>query len=203
MPTPSGQISLNDMHTEAGGPSGSQCTFDDQDIRQLGHYYSPGGQMDFNQMRFKQKGVHNLVGTQGSASSTIPPSPVSSGSTTVSVGVRPVAGGYGSFAGSDTTYSGFGNSNAAKVLQIYRVNTQTTGTFGPADMIFASSPSAGNGGWGFVHVNSPAGNYYFYRTSGTYQLYGNTEQWLYSGTQPAHPSVVPFPTSGTFNFYTR
>tara|TARA_B100001093_G_scaffold305361_1_gene291226 strand:+ start:54 stop:659 length:606 start_codon:yes stop_codon:yes gene_type:complete len=201
MTTPSGQIDMNQMHLEAGGGSGTQCSLNDIDIRQLGFYYSPGGQMNFLQMRSKTRGYHNLVGTQGSASSSVPPSPVGPGSTTVQYGVRP--GSYGSFAGSDSTYSGFGNSTAGKTLQIYRINSQSTGTYGPADMIFASSPIAGNGGWGYVHVNSPAGNYYFYRTSGSYATFGSTEQWTYAGTQPANPSVIPFPTSGTFNFYTR
>ena len=34
MTTPSGTISLNDMHVEAGGTSGTTCSFDDRDIRQ-------------------------------------------------------------------------------------------------------------------------------------------------------------------------
>lgn len=44
----SGQISLNDLHVEAGGTSGSECTFNDSDIRGL-ISKSSGAQMSFNE----------------------------------------------------------------------------------------------------------------------------------------------------------
>ena len=44
----SGAISLNDMHVEAGGASGTQCTINDADIRGLISKGS-GSQMSFNE----------------------------------------------------------------------------------------------------------------------------------------------------------
>ena len=49
MPLPSsGAISLNQMHVEAGGSSGTQCTINDADIRGLINKGS-GSQMSFNE----------------------------------------------------------------------------------------------------------------------------------------------------------
>lgn len=202
MTTPSGTISLNQMHVEAGGTSGTTCSFDDQDIRQLGYYYSPATTKTFLQMRSKTRGYHNLVGTAGGSSYTLPPSPVSSGSVSYARGVGSVIlfGTFGSWAGSDTTYKSAFTATAGhdSYITVYLASSSTDGVNFSGGTMTLQSGTAANSGWSYMQINST----YYYRTSATYSAFGNGGQWVWPGNN--HPNYAPFPNSGsTFNFYAR
>ena len=202
MTTPGGTISLNDMHVEAGGTSGTACSFDDIDIRQLGYYYSPGTSKSFSQMRSKTRGYHNLVGTAGGASYTLPPSPISNGSVSYARGVGSVIlfGTLGSWAGSDTTYKSAFTATAGhdSYITVYIASSSTDGINFSGGSITLQSGTAANSGWSYMQINSS----YYYRTSATYSAFGNGGQWSWPGNN--HPNYAPFPNAGsTFNFYAR
>tara|TARA_B000000557_G_scaffold108172_1_gene87628 strand:- start:767 stop:1375 length:609 start_codon:yes stop_codon:yes gene_type:complete len=202
MTTPSGTISLNDMHVEAGGTSGTTCSFDDRDIRQLGYYYSPGTAKTFLQMRSKTRGYHNLVGTAGGASYTLPPSPVSSGSVSYARGVGSVIlfGQLGTWAGSDTVYESAFTATAGhdSYITVYLSSSSTDGVNFSGGQMVLQSGTASNSGWSYMQINST----YYYRTSSTYSAFGNGGQWVWPGNN--HPNYAPFPNAGsTFNFYAR
>ena len=202
MTTPGGTISLNQMHVEAGGTSGTTCSFDDQDIRQLGYYYSPGTSKSFSQMRSKTRGYHNLLGTAGGGSYTFPSSPVSPGAVSQARGVGSVIlfGTLGSWAGSDTTYKSAFTATAGhdSYITVYIASSSTDGINFSGGSITLQSGTAANSGWSYMQINSS----YYYRTSATYSAFGNGGQWSWPGNN--HPNYAPFPNAGsTFNFYAR
>ena len=202
MTTPAGTISLNQMHVEAGGTSGTACSFDDRDIRQLGYYYSPGTAKTFLQMRSKTRGYHNLVGTAGGASYTLPPSPISSGSVSYARGVGSVIlfGQLGTWAGSDTVYESAFTATAGhdSYITVYLSSSSTDGVNFSGGQMVLQSGTASNSGWSYMQINST----YYYRTSSTYSAFGNGGQWVWPGNN--HPNYAPFPNAGsTFNFYAR
>ena len=202
MTTPGGTISLNQMHVEAGGTSGTACSFDDRDIRQLGYYYSPGTAKTFLQMRSKTRGYHNLVGTAGGASYTLPPSPISSGSVSYARGVGSVIlfGQLGTWAGSDTVYESAFTATAGhdSYITVYLSSSSTDGVNFSGGQMVLQSGTASNSGWSYMQINST----YYYRTSSTYSAFGNGGQWVWPGNN--HPNYAPFPNAGsTFNFYAR
>ena len=203
MTTPAGTISLNQMHVEAGGTSGTACSFDDRDIRQLGYYYSPGTAKTFLQMRSKTRGYHNLVGTAGSSSYTFPSSPVSPGSISQARGVGSVIlfGQLGTWAGSDTVYESAFTATAGhdSYITVYLSSSSPggSGVYSGGQMVLQSG-TASNSGWSYMQINST----YYYRTSGTYTAFGSAGQWTWPGNN--YPNFAPFPNSGsTFNFYAR
>ena len=202
MTTPAGTISLNQMHVEAGGTSGTACSFDDRDIRQLGYYYSPGTAKTFLQMRSKTRGYHNLVGTAGSSSYTFPSSPVSPGSISQARGVGSVIlfGQLGTWAGSDTVYESAFTATAGhdSYITVYLSSSSTDGVNFSGGQMVLQSGTASNSGWSYMQINST----YYYRTSSTYSAFGNGGQWVWPGNN--HPNYAPFPNAGsTFNFYAR
>ncbi len=82
----SGQISLNDIHVEAGGSSGSLCEINDSDIRGL-ISKSSGAQMAFNEWYGASSSITATL-RQGSTSSTsFTLSGLSSSATTLIFGV--------------------------------------------------------------------------------------------------------------------
>lgn len=82
----SGQISLNDIHVEAGGSSGSLCGINDSDIRGL-ISKSSGAQMAFNEWYGASSSITATL-RQGSTSSTsFTLSGLSSSATTLIAGV--------------------------------------------------------------------------------------------------------------------
>ena len=82
----SGQISLNDIHVEAGGSSGSLCEINDSDIRGL-ISKSSGAQMAFNEWYGASSSITATL-RQGSTSSTsFTLSGLSSSATTLIAGV--------------------------------------------------------------------------------------------------------------------
>ena len=202
MTTPGGTISLNDMHVEAGGTSGTACSFDDIDIRQLGYYYSPGTSKSFSQMRSKTRGYHNLLGTAGGGSYTFPSSPVSPGSVSQARGVGSVIlyGQLGTWSGSDPDYaSAFTSSLGQFYITVYLSSSSPggSGVYSGGQMTLQSG-SASNSGWSYMQINSTQ----YYRTSATYNAFGSGGQWSWPGNN--HPNYAPFPNSGsTFNFYAR
>jgi hypothetical protein len=204
MTTPSGAISLNDMHVEAGGTSGTTCSFDDQDIRQLGYHYSPGTAKNFGHMRSKTRGYHNLVGTVGGATYSLPPSPVSPGSVSHARGVGSVIlfGQLGTWSsGSDTTYKSAFTATAGhnSYITVYLSSSSSDGVNFSGGQMVLQSGTAANSGWSYMQINST----YYYRTSGTYSAFGSAlGQWVWPGNN--YPNFAPFPNSGsTFNFYVR
>ena len=98
----SGTISLNDIHVEAGGPSGGQASINDADIRAL-IGKSSGAQMAFSEW----------YGASGTWTST-----VTIGNTTV---IKLTVYGYlaGLYGGlSDTTIDTFGNRTISGLIWI-------------------------------------------------------------------------------------
>ena len=62
----SGAISLNDIHMEAGGTSGTICSINDSDIRDM-ISKGPGAQMSFNEW-YGAQNIGYVEGTGGTTS---------------------------------------------------------------------------------------------------------------------------------------
>ena len=173
----SGQISLNDLHVEAGGTSGTQCSMNDSDIRGLVNA-AANSQMTFS----------SFYG----ASSTLW-SPI------VTVGIYSFKGvsnyGYSDPANVNigsisSTAVPFKNNGNAKVASLYAIYNSTT--WGVFFLIKDCGTDTSNSGWSSLTVNGNT----FNRTAGSFSsgTTGNgtstTTQWSFIGL-----SYNPFGTT--------
>lgn len=149
----SGMISLNQIHVEAGGTSGTACTINDSDIRGL-IGKSSGAAMDFADW-YGASGVETQTVTVGTL--------VTSGYVTVT------SYGYGATFGSisDGTLTPVGN----KTIEILNWNSLT-------NLILRVTGSASNSGFSTMKVH----NTNFSRSSATYSNTGTYTQWSWFNT---------------------
>ena len=144
----SGMISLNDIHVEAGGTSGTACTINDSDIRSL-IGKSSGAAMDFA----------DWYGASGVETQT-----VTVGTLVVSGYINVTSYGYGATFGSisDGTLTPVGN----KTIEILNWNNLQ-------NLILRVTGSASNSGFSTMKVH----NTNFSRSSATYSNTGTYTQW--------------------------
>ncbi len=155
----SGQISLNDIHVEAGGSSGSACEINDSDIRGL-ISKSSGAQMAFNEWYGASSSITATL-RQGSTSSTsFTLSGLSSSATTLIAGVyfwhedvygqgsAPVPSVNGSNMTRDI-YRHATYSNETQYISFYRyyIGTSTSVTMGRSGAPTGGWNSQGMGIW--------------------------------------------------------
>lgn len=174
MPLPSsGAISLNQMHVEVGGSSGTQCSINDSDIRGL---------------------ISKASGAQSSFSQFYGASASSNWSATLGVGLRTVfkINYYGYILG-DVTFATTGSISDSTVDNFSGTNTLrglywTTSNI----LVFAVNGSHANSSWSTMTIGGTT----FSRTSATYSTFPNSNtpyvQWVWPNT-----STNPFGTSGT------
>lgn len=192
----SGQISLNDMHVEAGGTSGTQCSMNDSDIRGLLNA-AANTQMKFNSFYGASSSYFSAtitIGTYTSPSSQYVSSTYTTGYHNTAYG-NP-ANSYGSIttddAGSFQAGAKIGDINNNKTLGIL--------TF-----MLDDNATIPNSGWTTLQIGSQS----FSRTSASYntmvqstsigasnsQGIRTTWSWNYAGTSTPHP----IPNSGTIS----
>jgi len=155
----SGQISLNDIHVEAGGSSGSLCEINDSDIRGL-ISKSSGAQMSFSEWYGASSSITATL-RQGSTSSTsFTLSGLSSSATTLIAGVyfwhedvygqgsAPVPSVNGSNMTRDI-YRHATYSNETQYISFYRyyIGTSTSVTMGRSGAPTGGWNSQGMGIW--------------------------------------------------------
>lgn len=177
----SGQISLNDLHVEAGGTSGTQTSMNDSDIRGLLNA-SANSQMTFSSFYGASSGY----------------------SSTMTVGSLVITGDYGSsnYGFNDSSESGlfsvdwgsltnrdaslFSNSGAT----VEKLSHNSNAAAG-LRLVVSDNTTISNSGWSTVTVGSTS----FSRTSASFSTgafgQGNSATWSW-------PNVTnPFGTSGT------
>jgi hypothetical protein len=159
----SGAISLNQIHIEAGGSSGTICQINNGDIRGL-IGKSSGATMSFNEWY----GASNLLDTQtvttGSASPTL---------------YTPQTRGYEAAISLGSISDGTLNpvSNKTIILLAWK-GVNTTGTSVWNRVYLAVSGSASNSGWTSMKVGSTT----YTRTSATFSSTSTKTQWSWSTT---------------------
>ena len=178
----SGQISLNDLHVEAGGTSGTQASMNDSDIRGLVSA-AANSQMTFS----------SFYGASADYS------------TTMTVGSLIITGDYGSSSygfndGSESgifsAYNDFGSltsrdassfSNSGATVEHLAYNSFIDGV----RLIITDNTTIANSGWSTMTVGSTS----LSRTSATFSTgtggQGNKATWQWTSTSN------PFGTSGT------
>lgn len=160
----SGAISLNQMHTEVGGSSGTQVSMNDSDIRGLISKAS-GVTMSFNEWYGASSSLDVQTVTVGyiAGSAYTPPT-----YGYVNLG----SGGTGSV--SDGTCN-FKSGAAYRRLQFTGVSTGT--------LLFGLSGSHANSGWTTMTIGSTS----YSRSSATFQQFGTTEaRWTWT-SQTSNP----------------
>jgi len=181
----SGQISLNDLHVEAGGTSGTQASINDSDIRALISKAS-GAQSTFS-------------GFYGASFSYL--------NTTMTIGTFDNSAAYGgiNYGHNDHTKSGlFLNSwgslgsRSVNSIQSGAIVTQLNhnNVTGAIQVMFSDNTAISNSGWTSLTIGSTTLN----RTAATFTQattqisgYGHRSQWSWSG----QGTTPPFGTSGT------
>lgn len=198
MATPaSGAISLDQIHVEAGGSSGTTCTINDADIRSLagvGNNANASFSTYYNRAAdasFSMTVGHRSVTTSGQYSSTTNVWRGYWGGTFVSGVSSPSGGAFGGL--SPTSNSDYIGANAIQILQ-------TQGTVGGTTSIFCLAVKAlvanDDNAFKSVVVNGTTYN----RSSLTFvQSVGDT-QWNLSYTQAAvNNSALVYPPFGAEN----
>lgn len=177
----SGQISLNDLHVEAGGTTGTQASMNDSDIRGLVSA-AANSQMTFSSF-------------YGASSSLY--------SATMTVGTYIVTGDYGSnnYGFNDASESGvFGSNDWGSLTSRDASNFSNSGATvehlahnsfsNIVRLMISDNTTIANSGWSTMTVGSTS----FSRTSATFSTsaggQGNKATWQWSASNP-------FGTSGT------
>jgi|14BtaG_2_1085337.scaffolds.fasta_scaffold06087_2 hypothetical protein len=190
LPAAGNSLSLNQIHIEAGGTSGTTCSLNDSDIRGLtpggGNTIPTGNETtidigDFYEASSTNANVHTLVaGFQ--QTSFIPRS--GSGTYTNYYGYMPFYGSPTSQNGS-LTPTAFAKKNNDTILAIYK-NTSTNNT-GIHNKVFlrVDGPQT-NAGWTSMNVFvSGVLNVTFYRTAAQQFVSGSNYsywKWAYTGS---------------------
>ena len=188
MPLPSsGQISLDQMHVEAGGTSGTQCSIQDSDIRALIGIGPPPASLSFNQWYGASAitNVHSSTMTVGTLDLTASYAGVNYGFNDMS-GSGLFSNDFGSLTNSSFTV---GTNSSVELL---RWNTVTQNIMFRVGSTFALS----NSGWSTLQIGSTS----FSRSAATFSSVSLTSsfdhnfaaQWVWSSV-----STNPIGTSGT------
>ena len=199
MATPaSGAISLNQIHVEAGGASGTACTLNDADIRLIagvGNNATASFSTYYNRAAdasFSMTVGHRSVTTSGQYSSTTTVWRGYWGGTFVSGISSPSGGPFGGL--SPTSNSDYLGNNTIQIIH-------TTGNVGGSTSNFEISVKAvvanNDNAFKSVVVNGTTYN----RSGLTYlQSVGDTSWRLLNYTQPAvNNSALPYPPFGVQN----
>jgi hypothetical protein len=183
--TSSGQISLNDLHVEAGGTTGTHASMNDTDIRGLLNA-AANSQMTFSSF-------------YGASSSIL--------STTMTIGSYTDGGGY---AGTDSGYNDVSKSGLRVVSWGSMAATGVNGIQSGAivaqlshstftqqiQLIIVDNTTIANSGWTSVTINSTTLNRTaasFSQTTSTVSGYTKRSLWTWA----AQGTTSPFGTSGT------
>lgn len=158
LPT-SGQITLNQIHVEAGGSSGSQASINDSDIRSLIGAVSGQSNLSFS----------SFYGASAGFSTTM-----TVGSTTIkgATGRGYSAGNYGSLT--NTTF-GIGGIYSGKTIRgIIQNNNNSTASFA----INTGGVTLGNSGWSTIKINGITLN----RSAATFFNNSSLSEWSWPNT---------------------
>ena len=201
LPAAGNSLSLNQIHIEAGGTSGTTCSLNDSDIRGLtpgsGYTIPTGDQTaidigDFFEASSTNPNIHTL--TAGFQQTTF--SSRSGGSSTYTNYY-----GYMPFYGSPTSQNGtlspttFALKSGATILGIYK-NTSTASTSLNNKLFLRVNGAQANSGWSSMNVLASGINLTFYRTAATHVSGANYSYWQWSTTA----SLFPNGTSSTITF---
>lgn len=216
MPLPaSGSISLNQIHVEAGGTSGTQCSLNDSDIRGLtpsaGRSINStlGTAVDFGDFHGASSVSSFTMGMVVGSSVVTTTSQYVPSSTTARRGFDSnVISGYGSVSGGAATSSGLGTKAINGFLfgaEIHGCDVRgiSNGTFTPRLQLRVIGNITSNGGFTTMTVNGNA----FQRSSATFagtSTTGSNWEWdsaSVSGIGPYTATTTsnfpPFPAQGT------
>ena len=203
MPLPAfgNSLSLNQIHVEAGGTSGTQCSLNDSDIRALnpgtGYTIPTGDQTtidigDFFEAYSTNPNIHTLVA--GFQQTTF--TSRSGGSSTYTNYY-----GYMPFYGSPTSQNGtlspttFALKSGATILGLYK-NTSTASTSLHNKLFLRVDGAQTNSGWTSMNIVQASLNLTFNRTAATHVSGSNYSYWEWSTTA----SLFPNGTSSTITF---
>lgn len=201
LPASGNSLSLNQIHVEAGGTSGTQCSLNDSDIRALnpgpGYTIPTGDQTtidigDFFEAYSTNPNIHTLVA--GFQQTTF--TSRSGGSSTYTNYY-----GYMPFYGSPTSQNGtlspttFALKSGATILGLYK-NTSTASTSLHHKLFLRVDGAQTNSGWTSMNIVQASLNLTFNRTSATHVSGANYSYWQWSTTA----SLFPNGTSSTITF---
>ena len=214
LPT-SGALSLNAIHIEAGGSSGTTCSLNDTDIRGL--TAASGRTINSTQgtnIDFADFYGASAVTAAADVSLTMTIGGASSTSTIQYVGTtRTRYRGYDDLGGYDSNVSSFGSLSTSSftnyfggntIKEIYNYGTSyssiTTGPYGGVKLqlnVNTGNISNSNSSFKQMVIGSSTYN----RTDATYSTSGSTSQWVWniSGNAPDNNSdtFTPFAGSGS------
>lgn len=157
----SGQISLNDMHVEAGGTSGTQCSMNDSDIRGL---------------------VSAAANSQMTFSSFYGASAVSNWSSTITTGSLTIF--KSNYYGYQSAVYNFGSLTDNTVDNLGGAEVSFLQTVGNSFTFGVKSTTQGNSGWTSITIGSVTIN----RTSLTFTNTNTLNNWaLWTGTISTNP----------------
>lgn len=198
LPT-SGALSLNAIHVEAGGTSGTTCSFNDSDIRGLtaasGKTINStlGTQIDFNNF-------YGASGTLTSATITVGQTT----STVVSYRYRGYDTTYGSISPSNPVFTGIANGNYLTRAFVFGVISQGIGPlptgsrrifveFDDTNTVSNTNSSA----FTSVNINGTT----FNRSAATFSDTGSSYRWYWTegsggNVDDTTSAIPPFPATG-------
>lgn len=186
----SGAISLNQIHVEAGGSSGTQCSLNDSDIRALINKAS-GATSSFSQFYGASSSLFSATMTVGS--NIIAPTQYGGGSTSYGFNDQTRSGLFTTSWGSlsNTSASGFSNSGST-LAHLSHLNTSNA-----VRLVVDDNTTVPNSGWTTLTIGSTT----LSRTAASFTASSNTGQvinnsqgqkgtWQWTANNP-------FGTSGT------
>ena len=201
LPASGNSLSLNQIHVEAGGTSGTQCSLNDSDIRALnpgtGYTIPTGDQTtidigDFFEAYATNPNIHTLVA--GFQQTTFTSRTGGSSTYTNYYGYMP-------FYGSPTSQNGtlspttFALKSGATILGLYK-NTSTASTSLHNKLFLRVDGAQTNSGWTSMNIVQASLNLTFNRTAATHVSGSNYSYWEWSTTA----SLFPNGTSSTITF---
>lgn len=188
----SGAISLNDIHVEAGGSSGTNCTINDSDIRGLINKAS-GATMSFNEWYGASAVWDTSITLQRRTTSD------EYGNATTEVIYKRISPSYGSIG--DTTFPhSYYTTAYVDVVQI-DWGTHSSGATPSSCTIRFYYGGGGhyNGGFSKIELVSSGRNFSLNRTSASYSTAGSFQnQYVWTGQSITYASSN---VSGTFKIY--
>jgi len=221
LPT-SGALSLNAIHVEAGGSSGTTCSLNDTDIRGL--TAASGRTINSTQgtnIDFADFYGASLVTTAAAVSTTMTVGGASSTSTIQYVGTsRSTFRGYDSSGSYDSSVTSFGSMAATSFTNYFGGNTITelaiqglsysnVGAGGAASsgtvVLRINAANVANSNTSFkevqIGVSSSSSHEVLQRTNATYATSGSETSWTWTGVGGTPPDNLtsdfgPFPGSG-------
>ena len=193
MPLPSsGAISLNQMHVEAGGTSGTQASMNDSDIRGLVNA-AANSQMTFSSFYGASSSLFSATMTVGSL--IIAGGDYAIGSDNYGFNDNTRSGLFSASWGSLSSTSASGFSNSGSTLAHL---AHITGSISAVRLVVDDNTTISNSGWTTLTIGSTT----FSRTAATFTFSGNAGVGTNNsqgnkGTWQWNTTNNPFGTSGT------